>query len=250
VLEPTSLHGLRAAVQRDSLRDLASCLGAHEQKSYHLGLGKGGTRSNLAKANEKRDHRIFGNFAYCLIAVANTVTQSAEGKVYAFDSTTIDPCLSVFWWAGYRRNKDGVKLHTLFDVETRIPIFVHITPANVHDVNAVDMLISEAGAWYIFDRAYLDYGRLHRIGLCSAYFVIRAKSNLRFARMYSAKVDRATGVVCDQIGKLTGTQTSKAYPNKLRRIRYCDRETVRTFMFLTNKMEATPQDIAMLYKQR
>lgn len=235
---------------RDSLRDLVSCLGAHEQKSYHLGLGKGVTRSNLAKANEKRDHRIFEDFAYFLIAMANTAAEPAEDKVYAFDATTIDLCLSVFWWAGFRRNKGGIKLHTLFDVETRIPVFVHITPANVHDVNAMDMLIYEAGAWYIFDRAYLDYGRLHRIGLCSAYFVTRAKSNLKFERMYSAKVDRATGVVCDQIGKLTGTQTSKAYPDKLRRIKYYDRETDRTFVFLSNNLEATPQDIAMLYKQR
>lgn len=235
---------------RDSLRDLVSCLGAHEQKSYHLGLGKGVTRSNLAKANERRDHRIFGDFAYCLIAMANTVAEPAEGKVYAFDSTTIDLCLSVFWWAGFRRNKGGIKLHTLFDVETHIPVFVHITPANVHDVNAMDILNYEAGAWYIFDRAYLDYGRLHRIGLCSAYFVIRAKSNLKFVRMYSAKVDRTTGVVYDQIGKLTGKKTSKAYPDKLRRIKYYDGENDRTFVFLTNNIEATAQDIAMLYKQR
>lgn len=235
---------------RDSLRDLVSCLGAHQQKSYHLGLGKGVTRSNLAKANERRDHRIFGDFAYCLIAMANATDQPAEGKVYALDSTTIDLCLSVFWWAGFRRNKGGIKLHTLFDVETHIPVFVHITPANVHDVNAMDMLIYETDAWYIFDRAYLDYERLNRIGLCSAYFVIRAKLNLKFARMYSAKVDRTTGVRCDQIGKLTGKQTAKAYPDKLRRIKYHDRETDRTFVFLTNNMEATAQEIAMLYKQR
>ena len=235
---------------RNSLRDLVSCLREHQQKSYHLGLGKGVTRSNLAKANEKRDHRIFGDFAYCLIAMANTVTEPTEGKVYAFDSTTIDLCLSVFWWAGFRKSKGGIKLHTLFDVETHIPVCVHITPANVHDVNAMDMLIYETGAWYIFDRAYLDYARLHRIGLCAAYFVIRAKSNLRFARMYSAKADRSTGVRCDQIGKLTGKETAKAYPSKLRRIKYYDRETDRTFVFLTNNMEATAQEIAMLYKQR
>ncbi len=235
---------------RESLRDLVACLTAHGQKSYRLGLGRGVTRSNLAKANERRDHRIFGDFAYRLIAIANPVGKSTDGKVYAFDSTTIDLCLSVFWWAGFRKAKGGIKLHTLFDVETRIPVFVHITAARVHDVNAMDMLIYETGAWYIFDRPYLDYERLHRIGLCSAYFVIRAKSNLRFARMYSAKADRATGVICDQIGKLTGTKTSKAYPEKLRRIKYRDGETGRTFVFLTNNREASALDIAMLYKQR
>ncbi len=129
-------------------------------------------------------------------------------------------------------------------------VFVHITPANVHDVNAMDLLIYETGAWYIFDRANLDYARLYRIGLCSAYFVIRAKSNIKFERMYSAKVDRATGVICDQIGKLTGKETSKVYPDKLRRVKYYDEGTCRTFVFLTNNMEATALEIAMLYKQR
>lgn len=235
---------------RDSLRDLVTCLGAHGQKSYHLGLGRGVTRSNLAKANENRDHRIFGDFAYCLIAMANRSESGPQGKVYAFDSSTIDLCLSVFWWAGFRKAKGGIKLHTLLDVETLIRVFVHITPANVHDVNAMDLLVYERGAWYIFDRAYLDYARLNRIGQCSAYFVIRAKSNIRFARMYSAKADRATGVLCDQIGRLTGKESSKAYPGKLRRIKYRDGETGRTFVFLTNNMEASALDIAMLYKQR
>ncbi len=235
---------------RDSLRDLVTCLGAHGRKSYHLGLGRGVTRSNLAKANEKRDHRIFRDFAYCLIAMANGNESGPEGKVYTFDSSVIDLCLSVFWWAGFRKAKGGIKLHTLIDVETRIPVFVHITPANVHDVNAMDLLVYETGAWYIFDRAYLDYARLNRIGLCSAYYVIRAKSNIRFERMYSAKADRAIGVICDQIGKLTGKESSKAYPGKLRRVKYYDAETGRTFVFLTNNMEATALDIAMLYQQR
>ncbi len=181
--------------------------------------------------------------------MANTTDEAVEDKVYAFDSTTIDLCLSVFWWAGSRRNKGGIELHTLFDVETHTPVFVHITPANVHDVNAMDMLIYETGG-YIFDRAYPDYERLNRIGLCSAYFMIRTKSNLKFVRMYSAKVDRATGVRCDQIGKLTGKQTAKAYPGKLRRIKYYDLETDRTFVFLTNNMEAKAQEIAMPYKKR
>lgn len=235
---------------RDSLRDLVACLGAHAHKSYHLGLGRGVTRSNLAKANEKRDHMIFRDFAYCLIAMANGNKSGPEGRVYAFDSSTVDLCLSIFWWAKFRKAKGGIKLHTLLDVETRIPVFVHVTPANVHDVNAMDLLIYETGAWYIFDRAYLDFERLHKIGLCSAYSVIRAKTNTKFVRMYSAKVDRTTGVLCDQIGRLTGKETSKAYPGKLRRVKYYDAETDRTLVFLTNNMEVSPLDIAMLYKQR
>ncbi len=157
---------------------------------------------------------------------------------------------SATWWAGFRKAKGGIKLHTLLDVETRIPVFVHITPANVHDVNAMDLLIYETGAWHVFDRANLDYARLYRIGLCSAYFVIRAKSNIKLERMYSAKVDRATGVICDQIGELTGKKTDMAYPGKLHRVKYCDEATGRTFVFLTNNMEATALEIAMLYKQR
>lgn len=239
---------------RDSLRDLVTALEAHSKKSYHLGLGKGVTRSNLAKANEKRNHRIFEDFAYHLISLANGMgtgkAQETGQKTYAFDSTTIDLCLSVFWWARFRKKKGGIKLHTLFDVNTQIPVFVHITAASVHDMNAMDRLVYEAGAWYIFDRGYLDYKRLHRIERCSAYFVIRAKSNLRFKRMYSAKTDRSTGLLCDQIGKLTGFHTWKDYPQKLRRIKYYDKETDRTFVFLTNNMEAEALEIALLYKNR
>mgnify|MGYP000615822627 CR=1 FL=1 len=239
---------------RDSLRDLVTALEAHSKKSYHLGLGKGVTRSNLAKANEKRDHRIFEDFAYQLISLASEMgsekTQEAERKTYAFDSSTIDLCLSVFWWAGFRKNKGGIKLHTLFDINTQIPVFVHITAASVNDMNIMDWLVHETGAWYIFDRGYLDYERLYRIERCSAYFVIRAKSNLKFRRMYLAKTDRSLGVLCDQIGKLTGFYTIKSYPQKLRRVKFHDRETDRTFVFLTNNMEATALEIALLYKNR
>jgi len=239
---------------RDSLRDLIVVLEAHRKKSYHLGLGKSVTRSNLAKANEKRNYRIFEEFAYHLIAIARKKRANEDfeikGKVYAFDSSTIDLCLSVFWWATFRKKKAGIKLHTLYDIVTQIPAFIHITEATVNDMNAMDLIPYEAGAYYIFDRGYVDYTRLYRITLHEAYFVIRAKSNLKFNRIYSRKVDKETGVLCDQIGKLSGTKTGKQYPEKIRRIKYYDSETKRTFVFLTNNMELSALQIALLYKNR
>lgn len=239
---------------RDSLRDLVITLEAHDKKSYHLGIGKRVTRSNLAKANQKRDYRIFEDFAYHLIAIANAKLSDqnfdSEQKIYAFDSSTIDLCLNVFWWAKFRKTKGGIKLHTLFDIQTQIPSFVHVTTANTHDVKAMDQLIYEVGAYYVFDRGYLDFERLYKITNCGAYFVIRAKANMKFKRMYSAKVDKTKGVLCDQIGKLTGFYTSKNYPEKLRKIKYYDNENKRTFIFLTNNMETTAEEIALLYKKR
>ena len=239
---------------RDSLRDLIVVLEAHSKKSYHLGLGKSVTRSNLSKANEKRNYRIFEEFAYHLIAIARKKRANEDfeikGKIYAFDSSTIDLCLSVFWWATFRKKKAGIKLHTLYDIVTQIPAFIHITEATVNDMNAMDLIPYEAGAYYIFDRGYIDYTRLYRITLHEAYFVIRAKSNLKFNRMYSRKVDKETGVLCDQIGKLSGTQTGKQYPEKIRRIKFYDSETKRTFVFLTNNMELSALQIALLYKNR
>jgi len=191
---------------RESMRDLIVALDAHSGKSYHLGLGKSVTRSNFAKANEVRNARIFEDFAYHLISVARALRSSDDfkikGNIYAFDSSTIDLCLNVFWWAKFRRAKGGIKLHTLYDINTQIPAFLHITAANVHDVKAMDELVYEAGAHYIFDRAYLDFTRLYKIERCSAYFVIRTKSNTKFKRMYSNKVDKLTGVRCDQIGSI------------------------------------------------
>ncbi|GAA3619591.1 IS4 family transposase [Flavivirga jejuensis] len=240
---------------RESLRDLVVTLEAHHKKSYHLGIGKKVTRSNLAKANQKRDYRIFEEFAYHLIAITKVKFSdqnfdTEHQKIYAFDSSTIDLCLNVFWWAKFRKAKGGIKLHTLFDVQTQIPSFVHITPANTHDVKAMDELVYEVGAFYVFDRGYLDFGRLFKITNCEAYFVIRAKMNMKFNRIYSAKVDKTKGVLCDQTGKLSGFYTSKNYPDKLRRIKYYDSENKRTFVFLTNNIEATAEDIALLYKKR
>lgn len=239
---------------RDSLRDLITVIEAHSSKSYHLGFGKSVTRSNLAKANEKRNSKIFEEFAYCLIDIARRKHSNddfvVKGKVYAFDSSTIDLCLSVFWWARFRKAKGGIKLHTLFDITTQIPAFIHITPATVNDMNAMDVIPYEAGAHYVFDRGYVDYGRLYKITRLQAYFVVRAKSNLKFRRMYSKKTDRSTGVLCDQLGKLTGFYVSKDYPEKLRRVKFHDKETGRTFVFLTNNNELSALDIALLYKNR
>lgn len=239
---------------RDSLRDLITVIEAHSPKSYHLGFGKSVTRSNLAKANENRNSKIFEEFAYCLIDIARRKRSNddfvVKGKVYAFDSSTIDLCLSVFWWAKFRKAKGGIKLHTLFDITTQIPAFIHITAATVNDMNAMDVIPYEAGAHYVFDRGYVDYQRLYRIARLQAYFVVRAKSNLKFRRMYSKKTDRSTGVLCDQLGRLTGFYVSKDYPDKLRRVKFHDQETGRTFVFLTNNIELTALEIALLYKNR
>jgi hypothetical protein len=239
---------------RDSLRDLIVAINAHEGKSYHLGFGISVTRSNLAKANEGRDSRIFEEFAYHLVSIARKQRENDDfkikGQVYAFDSTTIDLCLSVFWWAKFRKKKGGIKLNTLFDVTTQIPTFVHVSPAAVHDVNAMDMLLYEPEAYYIFDRAYVDYERLYRITKYSAFFVVRAKDNLCFKRMYSLKSNKEAGVKSDLVGKLTGFYVSKDYPEKLRRVRFYYKESDKTFVFLSNNFELSAEQIAYLYKNR
>ena len=239
---------------RDSLRDLIVAIEAHNKKAYHLGFGKNVTRSNFAKANENRNSKIFEDFAYHLIELARKKRVNdnfdIKGKVYAFDSSTIDLCLNVFWWAKFRKAKGGIKLHTLYDITTQIPAFIHITTASVNDMNAMDIIPYESEAYYIFDRGYVDFTRLYKITNHSAYFVIRGKTNLKFERMYSSKVDKTTGVRSDQIGKLTGFYVSKQYPEKLRKVKFYDKETKRTFVFLSNNMELTAEQIALLYKNR
>jgi Domain of unknown function (DUF4372)/Transposase DDE domain len=239
---------------RESLRDLIVAIEAHSQKSYHLGFGKNVTRSNLAKANETRSSKIFEEFAYHMIDIARRKLANDDfeikGKVYAFDSSTIDLCLNVFWWAKFRKTKAGIKLHTLYDVVTQIPAFVHITAATVNDMNAMDVIPYETGAYYVFDRGYVDYTRLFKITLLSAFFVVRAKSNLKFGRMYSNRVDKMKGVQSDQIGRLTGFYVSKEYPGKIRKVKFYDIETRRTFVFLTNNMDLSALEIALLYKNR
>ena len=239
---------------RKSLRDLIVILNAHSNKTYHLGFGKSVTKSNLARANEKRNSKIFEEFAYFLIDIAQKKLKNdnfqIKGKVYAFDSSTIDLCLSVFWWAKFRKTKGGIKLHTLYDITTKIPVFIHITEATVHDVNAMDFIPYEVGAYYIFDRGYVDFKRLYKIKTITSFFVVRAKSNLKFKRMYSNKVNKKNGVKVDQIGKLTGFYVSKDYPEKIRRVKYYDFESKRNFIFLTNNTELTAEQIALLYKNR
>jgi len=239
---------------RDSLRDLIIVIEAHQSKSYHLGFGKNVTRSNLSKANENRNYKIFEDFANHLILIAQekNCNDSFEikGNIYAFDSSTIDLCLSVFWWAHFRTTKAGIKLHTLFDINTQIPVFIHITEANVHDVNAMDIINYERFAYYIFDRAYVDYSRLYQITKSCAYFVVRAKSNVKFKRMYSNKIDKSTGVVYDQTGKIEGFYTSKDYPEKIRKVKFFDAENKKMLIFLTNNFDLSAQQIALLYKQR
>jgi hypothetical protein len=242
---------------RDSLRDLMISIEPHKLKYYHLGFGKGTSRSNFANANEKRDSRIFEEYAFYLIDLARKSSikdqdfqLNIDGNIYAFDSTTIDLCLSVFWWAKFRTTKGGIKLHTLYDVKTSIPCFIHVSTASVHDVNALDLLYYEPGGYYILDRGYVDYERLFRIHQSSAYFVVRAKDNLRFRRMSSNRVNKDNGVLLDQIGKLTGYLVSKRYSEKLRRIKFYDEETDNDLEFLSNSFDITAEEIAQLYKYR
>jgi IS4 transposase len=241
---------------RDSMRDLMLSLEAHQSKYYHLGLGSTITRRNLGKANQKRSYKIFEEFAYVLIEEARKSCYKDEfeidvdGNIYALDSTTIDLCLSVFWWAEFRKHKGGIKLHTLYDVKTSIPSFLHITTASVHDVNILDLIPYETGSFYIVDKGYIDFKRLYRLHLKGSFFVTRAKDNMRFKRMYSSAVDKTTGVLYDQIGRLETYYSRKDYPEKLRRIKYYDQNRDRTFIFITNNMDLKAEEIAMLYKKR
>lgn len=239
---------------RESLRDLATIIEAHHSKIYHLGFGKNVSRSNLSKANENRSYEIFEEFAYHLIAMAREKNYNnnfeINGKIYAFDATTIDLCLNVFYWANFRKTKAGIKLHTQFEISTQVPVFIHFSNANVHDVNAMDFINYEQNAYYIFDKAYVDFMRLFVITKANAFFVIRAKSNLKFRRIYSQKNDKSTGVVYDQIGKLVGNKSLANYPDKIRKIKFHDKETNKTFIFLTNNFDLNAIQIALLYKQR
>jgi hypothetical protein len=241
---------------RDSLRDLIVAIDAHKNKSYHLGLGPSVKLSTLARANIRRNCKLYEDFAYHLIDHARRVCAcddfevKVDGNVYAFDSTTIDLCLSVFWWAEFRKKKGGVKMHTLYDVKTQIPSYIYITTASVNDVNAMDNIPYEKGSYYVFDRGYNDFERLYRIQKLEAYFVLRAKDNLKFNRMYSNTVDKSTGVKCDQTGTFANQKSFNRYPEKLRRIKYYDSETGVEFVFLTNNFELSALEIAILYKNR
>ena len=248
---PTLMFG--QLCNRESLRDLIVAIEAHSNKTYHLGLGRNVTKSNLAKANQNRDYKIFEESAYYLVEEARKKRAvnifKLDGNVYAFDSTTIDLCLNVFWWAKFRRHKSGIKMHTLYDIETQVPAFFHITNAKANDSNAMDVIPYEAGSYYIFDRGYNDFKRLFKIETIESYFVIRAKKNLQFK---SAKWKRRlpNNVLSDACIELTGYYPKMNYPQEMRLVRYWDEEQKREFMFLTNVMHLTSLQVAELYKNR
>jgi len=241
---------------RESLRDIEACLRAVEPKLYHMGIRGKVSRSTLADANETRDWRIYADFAQMLIHVARKLYVNDEfgveldQTVYALDSTTIDLCLSLFPWASFRKRKGAIKLHTLLDLRGNIPSFIRITAGKVHDVNILDELVPEPGSFYVMDRGYLDFARLYTLRQCSAFFITRAKTNLRFRRLYSHPVDKSTGLKCDQTIVLTGVHTSKNYPEKLRRIRYFDAQSQTDLTFLTNNFILPALTVAQLYKCR
>jgi hypothetical protein len=241
---------------RESLRDIEACLSAQSAKLYHMGFRGPVRRSTLADANETRDWRIYAEFAQRLIAQARRLYADDElevdlaSTVYALDSTTIDLCLSVFPWARFRSTKAAVKLHTLLDLRGNIPSFIHISDGKLHDVHALDMLIPEPGAIYVMDRGYVDFARLYVLHQAGAFFVTRAKSNIDAHRVYSALADRKAGVICDQTIALDGYLTQLHYPTHLRRIRFKEPETGKTFVFLTNQMTLPALTVCTLYKSR
>ena len=241
---------------RESLRDIEACLRVAKPKLYHMGIRSNVSRNTLAHANENRDWRIYADFAQVLIKSARELYANEDfglelkNAVYAFDSTTIDLCLSVFPWAKFRNTKAAVKLHTLLDLRGNIPVVISITNGKMHDVKALDDLVFEQGSIYIFDKAYVDFARLYGIHQSLAFFVTRAKSNFVFKRLYSRPVDKSTGVRADQIIMVNGFYTLLDYPEKLRRIRYFDVETKKRFVFLTNNFTLPAITIAKLYKCR
>ena len=242
---------------RESLRDVVLATQAHASKAFHLGFGKYATRSNLSKANANRDYRIFEEYAYRVVDEARRCRAEdifkLGGKVYAFDSTTIELCLETFKWAIFRKNqkKGGIKVHTLYDLETQIPTFFHITEARVHDMNAMDVIPYEENAFYIFDRGYNDFKRLHNIESVGAYFVVRGKKANDFKPMkWTRRFPAGSGILSDCVGYMNGQQTREKYPDKIRRIIYWDQEENRKFIFFTNALDISPMQVAELYHQR
>ncbi|MBW2467113.1 MAG: IS4 family transposase [Deltaproteobacteria bacterium] len=241
---------------RESLRDIEACLRAQQKKLYHMGIRARISRSTLAEANVKRDWRIYADFAQLLICTARQLYINddfgveLDETVYALDSTIIDLSLSMFPWASFRQAKAAIKVHTLLDLRGSIPTFIHVSDGKFHDVNILDALIPEPGSFYVMDRAYLDFARLYIMNQWAAFFVIRAKSNFRFRRLYSHAIDKNTGLKCDQTILLSGFYSSKGYPEKLRRIKYYDTETNNTLVFLTNNFSLPALTITQLYKSR
>ena len=241
---------------RESLRDIEACLEAQGHKVYHMGIRGKVSRSTLADVNEVRDWRIYADLALALIATARnlyrteTFLDDLNETVYAFDATTIDLCLALFPWAKFRKQKGAIKLHTLLDLRSNIPTFIYISDGKLHEVNTLDILPVEAGAYYVMDRGYLDFSRLYALDQAHACFVIRGKSNLQCRRIYSHPVDRSTGLICDQTIMLTAARALTDYPEKLRRVKYYDEDTDKTFIYLTNNFTLPALTIAKLYKCR
>jgi hypothetical protein len=241
---------------RESLRDIEACLRAQHNKLYHMGIRAAVSRNTLSNANKVRDWCIYADLAQSLIHIARGLYidedfgVELDQTVYALDATTIDLCLSVFPWAHFRQTKAAIKLHTLLDLRGNIPTFIHISDGKLHDINVLDVLLPEPGAFYIMDRGYLDFDRLYTLTVAAAFFVIRAKSNLQCRRLYSHPVDKATGLRYDQTIVLTGFYAAKDYPMKLRRIKYHDATTNKTFVFLTNNFALPALTIAELYRCR
>lgn len=242
---------------RESLSDTLLCLKANANKLYHLGIGDVVAKSTLSKANENRSFQIYEDLAMLLIQEAKQLYISdtdlevhLKNNVFAIDATTIDLCLSTFYWATFRTTKGGIKLHTQLDLKTSIPTFILITNALVHDVNALDYITFEANSFYVMDRGYVDYRRLYHIHQCQAFYVTRAKDNMDYRRLYSHKVDKSKGVLCDQTIMLKGYYAAKDYPEKIRRIKFYDEETGKVLIFLTNNFHLKATDIAKLYKHR
>jgi hypothetical protein len=241
---------------RESLRDIEICLRAQEPKLYHMGIRGKVSRATIADANEQRNWKIYADLAYSLINTARKLYSDEPSAVeleqtaYALDATTIDLCLSMFPWARFRQNKGAIKLHTLLDLRCSIPTFIHISDGKLHEINTLDIVPFESGSFYVMDRGYLDFSRLYNLSQASAFFLIRAKSNLRCRRIYSHPVDRTTGLICDQTIMLTGFYQSKDYPEKLRRVKYYDAETDLTFVFLTNNFNLPALIVADLYRSR
>ncbi len=241
---------------RESLRDIEACLAAHQTKLFHMGLKTAPARSTLADALERRDWRIYHALAQRLIVRARALyaqepsVLELDASVYALDSTTIDLCLSLFDWAPFRSTKAAVKLHTLLDLRGAIPTFIHISDGKLHDVNVLDILPVEAGAFYVMDRGYVDFARLYAIHQAGAFFVTRAKQGMRARRVYSSATQRHTGVICDQRVMLQGFKSAKAYPEHLRRVRFKDPSSDKTLVFLTNNTALPALTIAALYKSR
>ena len=248
--------GFAQLTYRESLRDIEICLRSVGGKLYHMGFRTSVARSTLADANESRDWRIFADFAQTLIATARDLYArepmgvDLDQSLYALDSTTIDLCLSLFPWAKFRRHKAAVKMHTLLDLHGNIPTFIRVTSGDVHDVNLLDEILPETGAFYVMDRAYIDFARLYNFTLSSAFFVVRTKSNVLLERRYSHTVDKSTGVRSDQTVLLSSIESASVYPDALRRVSYYDAETGKRLKFLTNNFTLPALTIARIYKQR